>query len=135
VRVLPAVIVFGLGLALTVAPLTAAAMGAAPAEHAGVASAVNNVVARAAGLLAVAILPLLAGITGAAALEPHRLAVGFREAMIIAGLTCAGGGILAAATIRNPPGTSRPGRPRLGRFHCALDAPPLQPAEASSAPG
>jgi MFS family permease len=135
VRVLPAVIVFGLGLALTVAPLTAAAMGAAPAEHAGVASAVNNVVARAAGLLAVAILPLLAGITGAAALEPHRLAVGFREAMIIAGLTCAGGGILAAATIRNPPGSSAPSWPRLRGFHCALDGPPLRPADASSAPG
>ena len=62
----------GSGLAVTVAPLTATAMGAAPAEHSGIASAVNNVVARAAGLLAVAILPLLAGLTGAAALEPHR---------------------------------------------------------------
>ncbi len=64
VRVLPAVTVFGLGLAITVAPLTAAAMGAAPAEHAGVASAVNNVVARAAGLLAVAILPCWPGSRG-----------------------------------------------------------------------
>ena len=64
VRVLPAVIVFGLGLAITVAPLTAAAMGAAPAEHAGVASAVNNVVARAAGLLAVASSPCWPGSRG-----------------------------------------------------------------------
>jgi MFS family permease len=135
VQVLPAVIVFGLGLALTVAPLTSAAMGAAPAEHAGVASAVNNVVARAAGLMAVAILPLLAGITGAAALEPHHLAVGFRTAMIIAGLTCAVGGILAAATIRNPPESSRPRWPHLRDHHCALDAPPLRAADASSAPG
>jgi hypothetical protein len=110
-------------------------MGAAPAEHAGVASAVNNVVARAAGLLAVATLPLLAGITGAAALEPHRLAVGFRTAMIIAGLTCAAGGILAAATIRNPPGTSRPGWALLRGFHCALDGPPLRPADASPVAG
>jgi hypothetical protein len=135
VQVLPAVIVFGLGLALTVAPLTAAAMGAAPAEHAGVASAVNNVVARAAGLLAVAILPLLAGITGAAALEPHRLAVGFREAMIIAGLTCAAGGILAATTIRNPPDSSRPRLPHLRAYNCALDGPPLRSAEAGPAAG
>jgi hypothetical protein len=135
VQVLPAVIVFGLGLAVTVAPLTSTAMGAAPAEHAGVASAVNNVVARAAGLMAVAILPLLAGITGAAALEPHHLAVGFRMAMIIAGLTCAAGGLLAAATIRNPPDSSRPRRPHLSDFHCALDAPPLRAADASSAGG
>jgi len=110
-------------------------MGAAPSEHAGVASAVNNVVARAAGLLAVAILPLLAGITGAAALEPHRLAPGFREAMLIAGLTCAAGGLLAAATIRNPPASSRPGPPRRRDFHCALDSPPLRAAEASPATG
>jgi hypothetical protein len=110
-------------------------MGAAPAEHAGVASAVNNVVARAAGLMAVAILPLLAGITGAAALEAHHLAVGFRTAMIIAGLTCAAGGLLAAATIRNPPDSSRPRRPHLRGYHCALDGPPLRPADASSVPG
>ena len=79
-QVFPAVLVFAIGLAVTVAPLTATAMGAAPAEHSGVASAVNNVVARAAGLLAVAVLPLLAGLTGAAALQqrhagqrlPHR---------------------------------------------------------------
>jgi EmrB/QacA subfamily drug resistance transporter len=132
--VLPAVIVFGAGLSLTVAPLTATAMAAAPAEHAGVASAVNNVVARAAGLLAVAILPLVAGITGAAALEPHRLAAGFREAMIIAGITCAAGGLLAVATIRNPADAPGLRHPRLRAYHCALDGTPLQPAHASPNP-
>ena len=64
-------LLFAFGLAVTVAPLTSTAMGAAPTEHSGVASAVNNVVARAAGLLAVAVLPLLAGLTGAAALAPY----------------------------------------------------------------
>src|SRR5215467_5087734 len=64
VYVLPAVVVFGLGLAITVAPLTATAMSSAPAEHSGIASAVNNDVARFGGLLAVAVLPALAGITG-----------------------------------------------------------------------
>jgi len=49
--VLPAMLVFGTGLAITVAPLTSTAMSSAPAEHAGVASAVNNAVARAAGSL------------------------------------------------------------------------------------
>jgi EmrB/QacA subfamily drug resistance transporter len=100
--VLPAMLVFGAGLTITVAPLTSTAMGSAPAEHAGVASAVNNAVARAAGLIAVTVLPLLAGLTGAAALQPHHFADGFRVASIIAGCTCAAGGLLAAATIRDP---------------------------------
>ena len=86
-QVLPAVLLFGAGLAVTVAPLTSTAMGAAPAEHAGVASAVNNTVARAAGLVAVAVLPLVAGLTGAAALEPTQLATGFRTAMFVAAAT------------------------------------------------
>ncbi len=132
VWVLPAVLVFGAGLAITVAPLTATALGAVPAEHAGVASAVNNVVARAAGLLAVATLPLVAGITGAAALEPDLLAAGFRHAMIIAGITCAAGGVLAAVTIRNPADRSRLRLPHLRWYHCALDAPPLRPSETAS---
>jgi hypothetical protein len=97
-------LVFGVGLAITVAPLTSTAMSAAPSEHAGVASAVNNAVARAAGLIAVTVLPLLAGLTGAAALQPHHFAAGFRVAIVIAGCTCAAGGLLAAATIRNPSG-------------------------------
>ena len=62
--VLPAVIVFGLGLAATVAPVTATVLGAANERHAGVASGVNNAVARTAGLLAVALLPPIAGLTG-----------------------------------------------------------------------
>ena len=74
VYVLLAMIVFGLGLAITVAPLTATAMSSAPAEHSGIASAVNNDVARFGGLLAVAVLPALAGITGTAYLHPPALA-------------------------------------------------------------
>ena len=62
--VLPGVVVLGLGLATTVAPLTATALGALPDGHAGLASAVNNDVARLGGLVAVAVLPALAGITG-----------------------------------------------------------------------
>ena len=69
-------------------------------------------VARAAGLLAVAVLPLLAGLTGAAALEATALAAGFRTAMVISGLVCAAGGIVAALTIRNPDRARPPARAR-----------------------
>jgi MFS family permease len=79
--VLPAVAVFGLGLAITVAPLTVTAMSSAPSDHSGIASAVNNDVARFGGLLAVAVLPALAGITGTAYLHPDALAAGFRTAV------------------------------------------------------
>jgi EmrB/QacA subfamily drug resistance transporter len=53
-QVFPAVVVFGIGLSITVAPLTAAILGDVESEHAGIASAVNNAVARVAGLIAVA---------------------------------------------------------------------------------
>src|SRR5215813_5359778 len=82
--VLPGAVVFGFGVAIMVAPLTATALAAAPADHAGVASAVNNDVARAASLIAVAILPALAGISGDSYLHPAALAHGFREAAIMA---------------------------------------------------
>jgi EmrB/QacA subfamily drug resistance transporter len=133
--VLPAILIFGSGLALTVAPLTSTALGAAPPEHAGVASAINNVIARAAGLIAVAVLPLLAGITGTAALQPHLFAPGFRTAVTIAGLTCAAGGLIALAVIRNPSDSDRIQLPHLRRWHCALDGAPLQVAAPSSPPG
>jgi hypothetical protein len=128
-QVLPAVLLFGAGLAVTVAPLTATAMGAAPAEHSGIASAVNNTVARAASLFAVAVLPLAAGLAGAAALTPAQLSSGFRTAMYISGVASAAGGLLAFLTIRNP-------RPEAARekkeeevctYHCALAGTPLAP--------
>jgi EmrB/QacA subfamily drug resistance transporter len=127
VYVLPAVVVFGLGLAVTVAPLTATAMSSAPAEHSGIASAVNNDVARFGGLLAVAVLPALAGITGTAYLHPDALAAGFRTAVLISAALCAAGGLLAAVTITNPVRAPRPaGAPTTPEcLHCGLEAPPL----------
>jgi len=77
-------------------------MSSAPAEHSGIASAINNDVARFGGLLAVAVLPALAGITGTAYLHPATLAAGFRTAALISGAMCAAGGLLAAFTITNP---------------------------------
>jgi EmrB/QacA subfamily drug resistance transporter len=124
--VLPAVLVFGLGVAINVAPLTATAMSSAPAEHAGVASAVNNDVARAASLIAVAVLPALAGITGQSYLHPAALAHGFKNAALMAAAFCAAGGVLAALTIRNPSRekSAEPASPSCS--HCALEATPLQ---------
>jgi MFS family permease len=125
--VLPAVIMFGIGLAITVAPLTSTAMGAAPAEHAGAASAINNVVARAAGLIAVAVLPFVAGIAGISALRPRQFAPGFRTAMVIAGIASAAGGLLAAALIRNRRTDKSSSESRAKRWQCALDASPAEP--------
>ena len=62
--VLPAVIVFGLGLTLVVAPVTATVMAAADERHSGIASGINTAVSRLAGLILVAVLPLVAGLTG-----------------------------------------------------------------------
>jgi len=119
-EVLPAVIVLALGLATTVAPLTSTVLTAVPASHAGIASAVNNDVARAAALIAVAVLPAAAGITGSAYLHPTELSAGFHTASLITAGLCVVGGALAAVTIRNP----RPARVARSRRHCALDAPP-----------
>ncbi len=125
-QVLPGVLLLAVGLAVTVAPLTATAMGAAPTESSGVASAVNNVVARAAGLMAVALLPLLAGLTGGA-LDASTWAGGFRTAMLIAGLLAVVGGGIAVVTIRNPARTRMPTRAdaHLASWHCGVGAPPL----------
>jgi EmrB/QacA subfamily drug resistance transporter len=125
-RVLPAVLLFALGLAITVAPLTATALGAVPTEHAGIASAVNNYVARVGSLLAVAVLPALVGISGSSYLHPRLLSVGFRKAMIISASMCAIGGMIAAIGIRNPSrATAGSEQRRPEHVHCALDAPPL----------
>ncbi len=131
-EVLPAVLVFGFGLAINVAPLTATVLAAAPAEEAGMASAVNNDVARAAGLIAVAVLPAAAGLTGTSYLHPGLFSAGFRTAVLIASGLCVLAGVLAALTIRNP---RRAGQPAAapGNLHCGLDAPPSLAAQQAVA--
>jgi MFS family permease len=121
-EVFPAVLVFGFGLAINVAPLTATVLAAAPAENAGMASAVNNDVSRAAGLIAVAVLPAAAGLTGSAYLHPDQFSAGFRTAVLISAGLCILAGGLAALTIRNPRGVGPTAEPH--NLHCGLDAPP-----------
>jgi EmrB/QacA subfamily drug resistance transporter len=97
--VLPAAIVFGLGLACMVAPLTAAVMAALDEHEAGVASAINNAVARLAGLFAAAVLPLAAGLGGMMRLEGPEFAAGYARAMWICAGLCAAGALVALFTI------------------------------------
>ena len=99
--VLPAVVVFGLGLVLMVAPLTATVLAAAPDEHAGIASGVNNAVARAGSLLAVAALPVAVGLHGEEYADPASFDSAYGKAMVISAVLLAAGGLLSWLTIRN----------------------------------
>jgi EmrB/QacA subfamily drug resistance transporter len=101
VEVLPGAVLQGLGMALTVAPLTASVLGAAPDALAGVASGVNNAVARAAQLLTVAALPVVVGLSGTDYADPAALTDGYRAAMVACAALFAVGGAVAWATIRN----------------------------------
>jgi len=148
-EVLPAVVVFGFGTAANVAPLTTTVLAAVPAEHAGTASAVNNDVARAGSLIAVAVLPAAAGLTGSSYLHPAEFSAGFHTAAFICAGLCVAGGVLAAITIRNPERQARSARPQAdvtaaatagpaaspsdqGLHCCALDAPPARIREDST---
>jgi EmrB/QacA subfamily drug resistance transporter len=129
--VLPGVLVFGLGLALLVAPLTAAVLAAAPAEHAGTASGVNNAVARTAALLAVAVLPPLAGLTGDVYRDPDAFADGYRTAMLLAAGLLVVGGLLSAAFIRNDVGRIDAEADEGFCYSCPVDGPHLETASTS----
>ena len=118
--VLPPLVVFALGLALMVAPLTATVLAAAPEGRAGVASGVNNAVARAGSLFAVAALPVLVGLSGADYDNAGAFGSAYGYAMWVCAGLLAAGGVVSWLTI--------PAEPVLGatppaRVHVQVDCP------------
>jgi EmrB/QacA subfamily drug resistance transporter len=131
--VLPAVFVFGLGLTLVVAPVTATVLAAVDSSHAGIASGVNNAVARVAGLLAVAVIPVAAGLTGDKFYEPSSMTHGFHVGMAICAALALVGAVVAWTTISSDvlhaeaeADGDTPDR-LADDFSCGIGAPPLRP--------
>jgi EmrB/QacA subfamily drug resistance transporter len=131
--VLPAILVFSVGLTLVVAPVTATVLAAADARHAGIASGVNNAVARVGSLLAVAVLPLIGGLTGDSFYDPASMTDGFRMAMVACAVLAAAGGVLAWFTISSDvlhaepePGGAEPTQV-LNEVSCGAPGPLMRP--------
>ncbi|KRB78096.1 MFS transporter [Nocardioides sp. Root190] len=128
VDVLAPVVLFGIGLTLLVAPLTAAVLDAAESRHAGVASGVNNAVARTAGLIAVAAIPVAVGIGGADYTDPVAFDAGYSRAMVVNAVLLLGGAVLAAVFIRRPVAV-HDRLPIEDCAHCGVTGPQLHPAD------
>jgi EmrB/QacA subfamily drug resistance transporter len=121
--VFPAVVVMGAGMVTLVAPLTASVLASVDTARAGIASGINNAAARAASLIAVAALPLLAGMGPEAYRSPVRFDAAFDRAMPICAGVLVAGSALAFALVRRPaPGCVRP----ECRTHGNVMSPPLE---------
>jgi EmrB/QacA subfamily drug resistance transporter len=131
--VLPSLAVFGAGLGALITPITATVLASVDARHSGIASAVNNALSRLGQMIAVAVLPLAAGLSGADFEDPAKLAAGFPVAMTVAAGASFAAALLAWTTIRND-ALTQPGAdtapvaqqlpPSLQR-HCAVAGTPL----------
>ena len=132
--VLPAVLVFGIGLTLVVAPVTATVLAAVDSSHAGIASGVNNAVARVAGLLAVAVVPI--------ARRHHRRQVlrtvthdhGFHMGMVVCAILAALGAVIAWTTISSDVLHEEGEEPEECDYSCGVGAPVLRPGREPSPP-
>ena len=98
--VLPGITIFALGLSMLVSPLTVAVLAAAPDRHAGIASGVNNAVARTGSLLAVAALPAVVGLTGDDYRNPVALQSGYHQALLLSAGMLAAGGLVSWVGLR-----------------------------------
>jgi len=126
--VLPGSIVLGIGLVTFVAPLTATVMAAADPDHVSIASGVNNAIARTASLTALAVVPVVSGLTTAHG--PARVAHAVRVALVMSAAVAALAGPLMGFGLAPRSRCARTAR----RVHCAVDGPPLQAAEGTEQP-
>ena len=121
-------------------------LAAVDERHAGVASGVNNAIARTAQLVAVAVLPLAVGLGGAEYTDPHALTGAFHQAMVISAVTAVIGALIAAVFIRSDvlhqdaaraqPDADRPAREQQIRhhLHCSISGPPARSSTANHRP-
>lgn len=122
--VLPGVLILSVGMTITVAPLTAGVLAAVEVSHAGVASGINNAIARAAGLVAVAALPLIAGLSGNAYNDPAAFALGYQIAIGVCSLLYLIAAVIALVAVRS---RRRKKVERAARTQCPYNAPQLDP--------
>jgi EmrB/QacA subfamily drug resistance transporter len=131
--VLPSLAVFGAGLAALITPITATVLASVDARHSGIASAVNNALSRLGQMIAVAALPLAAGLSGTDFEDPVKLAAGFPVAMTVAAGASFAAALLAWTTIgddalRQPAADTEQAAEQLPpsvQRHCAVAGTPL----------
>ena len=128
--VLPGVLVFGLGLSASVAPVTATALGSVPESRSGAASGTNNAVARSGQLVTVAAIPPLVGLTGDALGDPGLLDAGFPTAMMVGAALVTLGALTATLLLRSV--DIQDDTETTHHRHCPVDGPHPSPVAAGS---